>query len=272
VTRSGGPVRGPPLAFRLVRKVGIDEKPSLELLETLLEDARAEGHGNVVVETGSAVADAWRAAGFTEVARVLSISTDALAARLTERELGRSFGSIHIQTDDLEAVVRAVREYVPRLPGGSRGSVVASPRNGWTAVYDELCDREPAMLRRLARELSDRLGAVVLLLGVEHEAVVRFVLFERGRVMDEYASVPDFHGPIAPGDAVALAANPTVVARLTGAEPAHVRAVARTAKRAEELRPPPELLAELSRVLGVEGGEHGYDEAREIPGAIDLPR
>jgi hypothetical protein len=225
----------------------------------------------VVIET-HASGDAWRAAGFTEVARVFSISVDDLAARLADREPGRSFGSIHVQTDDAEAVVQAVRQYVPRLPGGSRGSVVAPPRNGWTTVYDELCDREPTMLRRLARELSDRLGAVVLLLGVEHEAVVRFVLFERGRVMDEYASVPDFHGPIAPGDAVALAANPTVVARLTGAEPAQVRAVVRTAKVPEELPPPRELVAGVAAVLGVQGGEHGYGEARAIPGAIDLPR
>ncbi|HEV3407921.1 MAG TPA: hypothetical protein VG079_04455 [Gaiellaceae bacterium] len=253
-------------------KVNIGEHPTRELLETLLEEARTGGHGNVVIETAHASGDAWRAAGFTEVARVFSISVDDLAARLADRAPAPSFGSLHVQTDDADAVVQAVRQYVPRLPGGSRGSVVAPPRNGWTTVYDELCDREPAMLRRLARELSDRLGAVVLLLGVEHEAVVRFVLFERGRVMDEYASVPDFHGPIAPGDAVALAANPTVVARLTGADAADVRAVVRTAKVVEDLPLPRELVRQVARVLGVQGGEHGYDDARAIPGAIDLPR
>jgi hypothetical protein len=253
-------------------KVRIGGPPTEEVLRTLLDDARAQGVEGVSIETAPESGDAWAAARFTEVARVFSISVAELERLLTTRRRGRSFGSIQVQTDDVEAVAQAVRQYVPRLPGGSRGSVVAPPRNGWTAVYDELCDREPAMLRRLARELSDRLGAVVLLLGVEHEAVVRFVLFERGRLMDEYASVPDFHGPMAPGDVVALAANPTVVARLTGAEPAHVRAVARTAERLEELPPPPELLAELAGVLGVQGGEHGYDEAHAIPGAIDLPR
>jgi hypothetical protein len=255
-----------------VRKISSQEPPNREVLAALLEEARRAGDDEVVVETGPDVADAWRAAGFVEVARVLSVSADDLAARLADGEPGRSFGSIHVQTDDVEAVVQAVGQYVPRLPGGSRGSVVAPPRNGWTTVYDELCDRAPAMLRRLARELSDRLGAVVLLLGVEHEAVVRFVLFERGRVMDEYASVPDFHGPIAPCDAVALAANPTVVARLTGAEPAQVRAVVRTGKVPEDLPPPRELVAGVAAVLGVQGGEQGYGEARAIPGAIDLPR
>jgi hypothetical protein len=248
----------------------IGDPPTREVLERLLSEARAGDRVEVVVEAD--VARAWEAAGFNEAARVVSISRDALEAWLAEPETGRSFGSIHVQTDDLDAVVRAVREYVPRLPGGSRGSVVTPPRNGWTAVYDELCDRESAMLRRLARELSDRLGAVVLLLGVEHEAVVRFVLFERGRVMDEYASVPEFHGAIAPGDVVALAANPTVVARLTGADPARVRAVVRTAKRPEELAPATELVGEVAHVLGVEGGGHGYEDARAIPGVIDLPR
>jgi hypothetical protein len=256
----------------MARTVRIDAPPTDEVLRALLDDARAQGDEAVTVQTNPEAGAAWAAARFTEVARMFRVSVEELERLLAARERARSFGSIHLQTDDAEAVVQAVRQYVPRLPGGSRGSVVAPPRNGWTAVYDELCDREPAMLRRLARELSDRLGAVVLLLGVEHEAVVRFVLFERGRVMDEYASVPDYHGPIAPGDVVALAANPTVVARLTGAEPAEVRAVIRTARHAAELPPAPELLAQVSHVLGVAGGEHGYDEARAIPGAVDLAR
>ena len=122
-----------------------------------------------------------------------------------------------------------MRQFVPRLPGGSHGSIVAPPRHGWIAVYDDVCDRDPSMLRRLARELSERTGAVVLALGVEHEQVVRFILFEAGRIVDEYLSVPEHYGALPPGDVIALAANPRVVARLTGADPAEVRAVARTA-------------------------------------------
>jgi GNAT superfamily N-acetyltransferase len=174
---------------------------------------------------------------------------------------GRSFGSVHVQTDDLGAVESAVDAFVPRLPGSSRGTAVAPPRNGWTAVYDELCDRDPAALRRLAREVSDRLGAVVLAVGVERGAVVRFVLFERGRVMDEYLSVPEFYGPLPPGDAVALRANPTVVARLTGASPAAVRAAARTADTPDALPPAEQLLAQIADALGIEGGDHGYDSS-----------
>ena len=196
-----------------------------------------------------------------------------LVERLATAEPGASFGSIHVQTDDVDTVVRAAQIYVPRLPGGSRGTVVLPPRNGWTAVYDELCDRDPAMLRRLAQDISNRLGSfVVLVIGLEEDAVVRYILLERGRVVDEYASVPEFHGPLPPGDVVGLAANPTVVSRLTGADPARVREVARTGNVPTDLPPPAELLASLAAVLGVEGAAYGYVHAGGEPGAIPVRR
>src|SRR5205823_14709726 len=125
------------------------------------------------------------------------------------------------------------------------------------AVHDELCDREPKVLQRLGRELSYSLAAVVLALGVEEGAVVRYTLFDRGGAVDEYASVPEYQGELPPGDVVALGANPTVVARLTGAEPARVRAIARTAASPDELSPAPELLAQLAEAMGLEGAGRG---------------
>jgi hypothetical protein len=248
-----------------------DEPPSEETLRQLIEEARGRGEDTVTVETTREAGDAWLRAGFADQARVLGASVDALEKRLAS-DKAPSYGSVHVQTDDLDGVVRAVRQFVPRMPGGSKGSVVAPPRNGWIAVYDELTDRNPEMLRRLAREISDRMGAVVLQLGVEEAEVVRFVLFERGRLMDEYLSVPEYYGEVPPGDVISLAANPTVVVRLTGADPAAVRRVVRNAKSSAELPPADELGGEVGRVLGVEGGEHGYGSAAEIPGAIELGR
>jgi hypothetical protein len=249
----------------------IDERPNDEALRGLIEKARSEGSETVRVEVTAEAATGWARAGFREVARILEAPVEALERRLGGAG-GRSFGSVHVQTDDVDAVVRAVRQFVPRLPGRSKGSVVAAPRNGWTAVYDELCDRDPEMLRRLARELSDRMGAVVLLLGVEEEQVVRFVLFERGRLMDEYLSVPQYHRELPPGDVISLAANPTVVARLTGADPAAVRDVIRTADRPEDLSTAPQLVAEVAAVLGVEGAEHGYESAQALQSAVVVTR
>ena len=80
------------------------------------------------------------------------------------------------------------------------------------------------------------------------------------RVVDEYLSVPEHYGALPPGDAIALAANPRVVARLTGADPAAVRAAARTAASPDQLPPPRELLASIAATIGLQGAEHGWEE------------
>jgi ribosomal protein S18 acetylase RimI-like enzyme len=210
--------------------------------------------------------------GFRESSVELVAPIDVLVQRLGAGDDSTSVGSIHVQTDDASAVERAVRQFVPRLPGRSRGSIVTKPRNGWVAVYDDVCDRDPAMLRRLARELSDRMGAVVLALGIEHEQVARLILFDRGGVVDEYLSVPEFHGPLPPGDVIAMAANPTVISRLTGADPARIRAVARTASSPGELPPARELLGQLAEAMGVDGAGHGWADAPELDGAVRVDR
>jgi ribosomal protein S18 acetylase RimI-like enzyme len=209
--------------------------------------------------------------GLKDVVVIMTGSVAALEERLGSQEAA-SVGSIHIQSDDLSAVEQAVRQFVPRLPGASRGSLVQPPRGGWIAVYDDVCDRNPDMLRRLARELSDRMGAVTLLLAVEREELVRMILFERGRIVDEYLSVPEFYGPLPPGDVVGLAANPTVVARLTGADPEAVRRVARTASAPADLPPARELLAELAAVMHVEGAGTGWADTPELDGSVRIER
>ena len=139
-----------------------------------------------------------------------------------------------------------------------RGNPIEGPRNGWTTVYDEAIDRDPTALVRFARELSSRLGAVVIALSLEFDKVVRLVALDRGGIVDEYLSVPEFYGPLPPGDVIGLAANPTVLHRLTGADPASVREVARTAASASELPPAQELIVRIAGALGLEGAERGY--------------
>ncbi len=237
-----------------VADAGRRQEAGQALVETVFENLRARGATRVLLTSGKDSLAFYEKLGFREESRNLVLELD-----VRKDSGGRSYGSIHIQTDDLGAVERAVQQFVPRLPGRSLGSTVAPPRNGWIVVYDDVCDRDPSMLRRLAKELSDRMGSVVLALGVEHEQVVRFVLLEAGRVVDEYLSVPEHYGPLPPGDAIALAANPRVVSRLTGADPAAVRAVARTAARPDELPPAQTLLEEIAAAIGLEGADHGWE-------------
>jgi hypothetical protein len=69
-----------------------------------------------------------------------------------------------------------------------------------------------------------------------------------------------------------MAANPRVISRLTGADPARIRAVARTASSPGELPPAPELLGQLAAAMGVEGASHGWGDAPEIAGAVRVDR
>jgi len=212
---------------------------------------------------------AYERLGFQTEALRLYAPIEQLLERSERAPRGPSFGSAHVQTDDENAVEQAVRKYVPRF-GRSGGSVVAGPSNGWTAVYDELCDREPGALRRLGSELSNATGAVTVTLGLEEGATVRYIVFERGSVVDEYLSVPEYYKPLPPGDAIALGANPTVVARLTGADPGEFRRAARTAGNPEDLGSPQELLERIAGLMGLSGAGHGYEGAAAEPGAQEI--
>jgi ribosomal protein S18 acetylase RimI-like enzyme len=197
---------------------------------------------------------AWQRLGFTEYAKRLSAPAAALEAKAGP-EVGESYASLHVQTDDVASVEAAAEKYLPRLGGGE--ARVAGPLNGWSVVYSELTNLDRQARQRLASELSNATGAVVCVLAVEAGRVVRFVLFERGSIVDEYQSVPEYFGPLPPGDVIALSANPTVVARLTGADKASVRAVARTASSPDDLPPADELLAQIAEVMGLQGAGRG---------------
>jgi len=235
------------------------------LVRELVTELRARGAEAVELEVLAANADAlavYERWGFAPSMHVLAADAEALERRLASPEAGggRTFGSVHVQTDDRDAVERAVAKFLPRL-GHTAGTEVSTPRNGWVAVYDELCSREPKLLQRLARELSYTSGTPTLAIGVEGGAVVRYTLYDRGGAVDEYLSVPEYFGQLPPGDVIALGANPTVVARLTGADPDEVRRVARTAASAGELPPAEELLGQIAKAMGIEGAERGWERA-----------
>jgi ribosomal protein S18 acetylase RimI-like enzyme len=232
-----------------VRRRGV----AAELMAGAAKMSREHGYDHIhldVLTSNHGALAVYERLGFVVYQQRMSVALDELGRRLGSAPTGESSGRVYVQTDDETMVEKAVAQFVPRL-GRSAYTNVAPPRNGWIEVDDELCSRDPRSLRRLGQELSYRTGGVVLTLGIEDGAVVRYVLFDRGSVADEYASVPEFQGPLPPGDVIALGANPTVVARLTGADQDRLRAVARTAKSVEELPPAQELYEQLADLLGV---------------------
>jgi len=253
------------------RRFGVAEA----LVRAVAERFVADGVDTVdleVMASNTAARSVYARWGFRDEVLVLAAPVAALAERLGDVIETPSYGSIHVQTDDVDAVVKAVEMLVPRLPGRSVGSIVTQPRGGYVTVYDDVCDRDPAMLRRLAKELSARTGLVVATIGVEQEAVVRMILFDRGQIVDEYASIPEFHGSLPPGEVVALHANPVVIERYTGASQATVRAVTPIAGVPSDLPPVGELANGLGAALGLSAVEHGWADAPADAAAIRIDR
>jgi hypothetical protein len=245
---------------------------SPEALRDVARTLREQGVTKLAVEVDEGDEQTLERLGFVPVAHILSVSLDVLERDLERKPRGESFGSVHAQTDDLPTVERIVRRFVPTLPGKSKGTVIVPPQNGWIAVYDELCDRDPSMLPRLAREVSDAVGVVAISLAAEEGAVARYRIYDRGRMLDEYLSVREYYGPLPPGEVVSLAANPTLVERLTGADRRAVREAAVHAASPDELEPPAETVANLAAAMTIEGAEHGYARARELADAIVIDR
>ena len=247
-----------------------DESP--EALRELAQQLREQGVTRLTVEVDERDEQTFTRLGFVPVAHILAVDLDVLVRDLERKPRGESFGSAHAQTDDLPTVERIVRRFVPTLPGKSKGTVIVPPRNGWISVYDELCDRDPSMLPRLARELSDAVGVVAISFAVEEGAVARYRVYDRGRMLDEYLSVPEYYGPLPPGEVISLGANPTLVERLTGADRRAVRSAAVVGPSPDELPAPAEIVASLAASMRIEGAEHGYAQAGELPDAIVIDR
>jgi ribosomal protein S18 acetylase RimI-like enzyme len=218
-----------------------------ELVRELAAQAGAAGAEVIELDVLASNTDAraiYERWGFRPVQLRLGVPLPELEKRLVPSE-GPTFGFVHVQTDDVEKVRRDALKVLRHEPDIDVGT-------GWVRVRSDATDGDPERLKTLAKELSYTTGGVVLSLGVQRGAVVRYDLFDRGSDIDEYLSVPEYYGELPPGDAYALGANATVVGRLTGADPKRVREVARTATSPGELPPAQELYEQIASVMGVQ--------------------
>jgi ribosomal protein S18 acetylase RimI-like enzyme len=219
-----------------------------ELLRRVGRDALERGSTHLLLDVDPRNREAitfYDRLGFEEDARILRVGVERFLRE--PEQVGESFGALHVQSDDAPTVERRVNEYLPRVRRGTSAQVEHG--HAWTTVRIEPFDRD--VLRRLGQELSHRFGVTVLL-AVEEGAVVRFVFHDRGRMVDEYLSVPEYYGPLPPGNAAALRANPTVVSRLTGSQPARIRAATPNADRPGDLPPAEDLYVQLADALGLQ--------------------
>jgi ribosomal protein S18 acetylase RimI-like enzyme len=250
VARIEAPVRGRAhVQLVHVRERGRRRGIATALMRECVADAKSRGAQFVsldVLASNDRARTVWRRLGFTEAQVMMASPLESLEERLAGRPEGAHRATTHVQSDDEISVGRAIAQFLPRLESPDVRS-----GGSWTRVADPVFDRDRDAHARFAQELSDRLGAVTVALAQEGE-VVRFRLYERGRMVDEYLSVPTWYGELPKGDELALEANPTLVARLTGAERDAVRRVARTAPSPADLPPAAELYEQIATLMGLE--------------------
>jgi hypothetical protein len=70
---------------------------------------------------------------------------------------------------------------------------VSRPENGAVVVFERSAEeQDPAVLERLAGDLSGRLGCAALAVLNHDDSVLMYSLFEAGRRVDAYNSAPDY--------------------------------------------------------------------------------
>jgi ribosomal protein S18 acetylase RimI-like enzyme len=248
VARVEEPVRGRAhVQLVHVRERGRRQGVAKALLRECVAHAEEQGAKFVsldVLRSNERAILVWRRLGFEESQYLMAAPIDKLTTRLSARPAGEERASTHVQTDDEVSVQRAIAQFIPRLEAPA-----VTPSDSWIRIADPILDHDRDAHGRFAKELSERLGAVTVALAQEGE-VVRFRLYERGRMVDEYLSVPTYYGALSKGDELALEANPTLIARLTGADRDEVRRVARTATAPADL--PDDLYERIAALMGLE--------------------
>jgi hypothetical protein len=101
--------------------------------------------------------------------------------------MGAFIVNLHVKT----ARVAALKTELRRITLGD--AYVASPKNGWAAVYDEIASSQSeSEICRLGEELSRRMKSHVIAFRVHDSDVLCYWLFEHGELIDQFNSNPGY--------------------------------------------------------------------------------
>lgn len=120
--------------------------------------------------------------------------------------MGSFYTNITLKTADTDGVVTAVRQ-------AGRTALIAPPENGATVVFDEASEQQDVeVLRDLAQHLARACKCPALAILNHDDDVLVYLLYDAGKLVDEYNSAPGYFDsdgdPDAPptgGDAERLA-------------------------------------------------------------------
>ena len=86
-------------------KAKVEGVPTEEEFQRLLDDARAAGADLIELETSHEAGEGWIRAGFVETARIVEAPLETVESHLGAQKKEPSFGSVHVQSDDVVALL-----------------------------------------------------------------------------------------------------------------------------------------------------------------------
>ena len=206
---------------------------------------------DVLCDERASRATVWQRLGFEEVALVMATPLDALERRLADdagRRVARRRSTSRATTTRLgRARGRAVR-------AAARGARGRRPRaNGWIRIRDPLFDADRDAQCAASRASSPTGSAPSS--SRSRSSTARSCASGSTSAAAWSTSTSRCRrstAQLSKGDELALEANPTLVARLTGADRDDGAAVMRTATSPADLPPAEELYEAIARTMGLE--------------------
>src|SRR5215208_142239 len=100
--------------------------------------------------------------------------------------MGNFYTNVTLRASDQPSVVQYLTER-------RRNAFVSPPEGSALVVFDSACEAQDyTVLRDLAIDLSKRFGCAAFAVMNHDDDVLLYTLVERGRVIDEYNSNPDY--------------------------------------------------------------------------------
>jgi ankyrin repeat protein len=171
--------------------------------------------------------------------------------------MGVSFTNYQIRTRSVSQCAKAVAQVV------SSRAVVTDQKNGWITLYDEASDAQDIKeIRRVAKSLSAKTAAPVLALLVHDSDVVHYLLYNRGRLTDQFDSHPGYFGPVSAAQRKKWAGH---FARLAKLAPRKTTAAAIRDALTRPQAFAEERATQFARLLGIEPSRAllGFRQAQE---------
>jgi hypothetical protein len=105
--------------------------------------------------------------------------------------MGAFFTNYHVRKADTAACAKALTTLI------SSRALVTDSKNGWTTIYDEQSDsQDTEVLRGLTKSLSSKLKTTVVAMLVHDSDIFVYLFYERGELIDQFDSNPDYFGPV----------------------------------------------------------------------------